>query len=318
MTFFQSTVADDLCAVNQLILENLESDVALVGNVGSYIVDSGGKRLRPVLVLLSALANGYANGYDHQKIAAVIEFIHTATLLHDDVVDLSELRRGRQTANAVWGNAPSVLVGDFLYSRAFQILVDIADMDVMGTMANATNVISEGEVQQLANAGNADLQEQTYLEVIYRKTAKLFEAGCECGAIIADGNRAAMANYGKYLGMAFQIADDVLDLKGDVEITGKNIGDDLAEGKLTLPVIFARDNASAEEAQLLRSAFETKSADKFDQVLDIVTKSGGLEYSFKRAREHCDLAKQAINSLKDTEQKQILIRLADFAIARNA
>jgi octaprenyl-diphosphate synthase len=318
MTFFQSTVADDLCAVNQLILENLESDVALVGNVGSYIVDSGGKRLRPVLVLLSALANGYANGYDHQKIAAVIEFIHTATLLHDDVVDLSELRRGRQTANAVWGNAPSVLVGDFLYSRAFQMLVDIADMDVMGTMANATNVISEGEVQQLANAGNADLQEQTYLEVIYRKTAKLFEAGCECGAIIADGNRAAMANYGKYLGMAFQIADDVIDLKGDVEITGKNIGDDLAEGKLTLPVIFARDNASAEDAQLLRSAFETKSADKFDQVLDIVTKSGGLEYSFKRAREHCDLAKQAINSLKDTEQKQILIRLADFAIARNA
>ena len=318
MTFFQSTVANDLCAVNQLILDNLQSDVALVGNVGSYIIDSGGKRLRPILVLHSALANNYAKGENHLKIAAVIEFIHTATLLHDDVVDLSQLRRGRQTANAVWGNAPSVLVGDFLYSRAFQMLVEIADMQVMGTIANATNVISEGEVQQLANAGNSNLDEQTYLEVIYRKTARLFEAACECGAIIADGNREAMADYGKYLGMAFQIADDVLDLKGDVEVTGKNIGDDLAEGKMTLPVIFARDNADLQDKQLLQQAFESKSSEKFDQVLEIVTKSGGLEYSLKRAQENCDLAKKAIQPLKDSEHKQVLLKLADFAIARDA
>ena len=318
MTFFQSTVADDLCAVNQLILDNLKSDVALVGNVGSYIVDSGGKRLRPVLVLLSALANGYASGKNHQKIAAVIEFIHTATLLHDDVVDLSQLRRGRETANAVWGNAPSILVGDFLYSRAFQMLVEIADMEIMGSIANATNVISEGEVQQLANAGNSSLDEHTYLEVIYRKTAKLFEAACECGAILADGDRAAMAQYGKYLGMAFQIADDVLDLKGDVKVTGKNIGDDLAEGKMTLPTIYARDHASLEDGKLLRSAFESKSPERFDQVLDIVTKSGGLEYSLKKAQENSDLAKKAIQSLKDSDQKQVLLNLADFAINRNA
>lgn len=317
MTFYQSTVADDLCAVNQLILDNLKSDVALVGNVGNYIIDAGGKRLRPILVLLSALANNY-KGKNHLKVAAVIEFIHTATLLHDDVVDLSQLRRGRQTANAVWGNAPSVLVGDFLYSRAFQMLVDIADMDVMGTMADATNVISEGEVQQLANAGNADLEEQTYLEVIYRKTAKLFEAGCECGAIIADGDRAAMANYGKYLGMAFQIADDVLDLKGDVEITGKNIGDDLAEGKMTLPVIYARDNADIDSQKLLREAFKLKSSEKFDQVLEIVTNSGGLEYSQKKAQENSNLAKKSIQSLKDSDQKEVLLALADFAITRNA
>jgi len=318
MTFYQSTVADDLCAVNQLILVNLKSDVALVGNVGSYIVDSGGKRIRPVLVLLSALASGYSCGKNHQKIAAVIEFIHTATLLHDDVVDLSQLRRGRETANAVWGNAPSILVGDFLYSRAFQMLVEIADMDVMGTIANATNVISEGEVQQLANAGNSSLDEQTYLEVIYRKTAKLFEAACECGAILAEGDRAAMASYGKYLGMAFQIADDVLDLKGDVAVTGKNIGDDLAEGKMTLPAIYARDHASPGDEALLREAFESKSSKKFDQVLDIVTKSGGLEYSLEKAQENCDLAKKAIQPLQNSDQKQVLLNLADFSVNRNA
>lgn len=318
MTFYQSTVADDFCAVNQLIIDNLSSDVALVGDVGSYIIDSGGKRLRPVLVLLSALANEYSGGINHQKIAAVIEFIHTATLLHDDVVDLSKLRRGRQTANAIWGNAPSILVGDFLYSRAFQVLVEIADMDIMSTIANATNVISEGEVQQMANAGNSELDESTYLEVIYRKTAKLFEAAAECGAILGNGDRAAMASYGKHLGMAFQIADDVLDLEGDVEITGKNIGDDLAEGKMTLPIIYARDNVVAAESQVLRSAIEAKSVQNFNQVLEIVIKSGGLAYSLDRARENAELAKGAIQSLRDSEQKQVLLKLADFAVTRKA
>lgn len=317
MTFFRSAVADDFHAVNQLILTNLQSDVGMVADIGSYIVDAGGKRLRPILALLSALANGYSSGKDHQKIAAVVEFIHTATLLHDDVVDLSELRRGRQTANAIWGNAPSILVGDFLYSRAFQILVEIADLNIMSTMANATNVISEGEVQQMANAGNPDLDEQTYLQVIYRKTAKLFEAATECGAILGGGDRSTMVDYGKYLGMAFQIADDVLDLQGDVQTTGKNIGDDLAEGKMTLPLIYARDNSNADDSQLLRGAIQKKSGEQFEQVLEIVTKSGGLAYSMDRAREHAEVAKKAIHTLTDSDYKQVLLKLADFAVMRN-
>ena len=318
MTFFQTAVADDFHGVNQLILKNLQSDVGMVGDIGSYIVDAGGKRLRPILVLLSALASGYSGGKDHQKVAAVVEFIHTATLLHDDVVDLSELRRGRETANAIWGNAPSILVGDFLYSRAFQILVEIADMKIMSTMANATNIISEGEVQQMANAGNPDLDEQTYLQVIYRKTAKLFEAATECGAILGDGDRSAMVDYGKYLGMAFQIADDVLDLQGAVEATGKNIGDDLAEGKMTLPIIYARDNSSADKSLLLRTAIQEKSAHKFEQILEVVTQSGGLAYSLNRAREHAELAKKALQPLRDSEYKQVLLKLADFAVLRSA
>ena len=290
MAFFHNSVADQFQSVNQLILQSLKSEVGLVENIGSYIVDSGGKRLRPVLVLLSAMANGYSHGKDHIKIAAIIEFIHTATLLHDDVVDVSASRRRRETANEIWGNAPSVLVGDFLYSRAFQMLVEISDMTIMSVFADATNVISEGEVQQMANAGNPDIEETTYEQVIYRKTAKLFEAGMECGAILAGSKKQAMKNYGNHLGMAFQITDDVLDLQGDVSVIGKNIGDDLSEGKMTLPLIYAREHCDSEQKQIIRDAISNKSSKDFDQMLKIVTDSVGVDYSLAIAKEHSDLA----------------------------
>ena len=317
MAFFHNSVADEFQSVNQLILDSLKSDVGLVENIGSYIVDSGGKRLRPVLVLLSALANGYSKGEDHIKIAAIIEFIHTATLLHDDVVDVSALRRGRETANEIWGNAPSVLVGDFLYSRAFQMLVEISDMSIMSVFADATNVISEGEVQQMANAGNPDLDESTYEQVIFRKTAKLFEAGMECGAILAGSEKQAMKDYGKHLGMAFQIADDVLDLQGDVSITGKNLGDDLSEGKMTLPMIYARDQGSDMQKEIIRDAISQKSSENFDQILKIVSETGGVDYSLNRAREHSSRALKALEGLPKSEFKKVLSELATFAVSRN-
>jgi octaprenyl-diphosphate synthase len=317
MAFFQTSVADEFESVNQLILDSLKSDVGLVENIGSYIVDSGGKRLRPVLVLLSALANGYSQGKDHIKIAAIIEFIHTATLLHDDVVDVSALRRGRETANEIWGNAPSVLVGDFLYSRAFQMLVEISDMSIMSIFADATNVISEGEVQQMANAGNPDIDESTYKQVIYRKTAKLFEAGMECGALLAGTDRQAMKDYGKHLGMAFQIADDVLDLQGDVSVIGKNIGDDLSEGKMTLPMIYAREHCNLEQKEIIRSSISNKSSEKFDQILKIVTETGGVDYSLTRAKEHSNLALEALKDLPEGKYKKVLTKLATFAVSRD-
>ena len=319
MAFFHNCVADEFQSVNQLILDSLKSEVGLVENIGSYIVDSGGKRLRPVLVLLSALANGYSNGNgnDHIKIAAIIEFIHTATLLHDDVVDVSALRRGRETANEIWGNAPSVLVGDFLYSRAFQMLVEISYMPIMSVFADATNVISEGEVQQMANAGNPDLDETTYKDVIYRKTAKLFEAGMECGAILAGSDIQPMKDYGKHLGMAFQIADDVLDLQGDVSKIGKNIGDDLSEGKMTLPMIFAREHCDPQQKQLIRSAICNKSAENFDQILKIVSQTGGVDYSLTRAKEHSSLALEALKDLPEGKYKKVLTKLATFAVSRD-
>ncbi|MDA9569957.1 polyprenyl synthetase family protein [Porticoccaceae bacterium] len=317
MAFFHNAVADEFESVNQLILSSLKSDVGLVENIGGYIVDSGGKRLRPVLVLLSALANGYNCGRDHIKVAAIIEFIHTATLLHDDVVDVSALRRGRETANEIWGNAPSVLVGDFLYSRAFQMLVEICDMSIMSVFADATNVISEGEVQQMANAGNPDLDESTYKEVIYRKTAKLFEAGMECGAILAGSEIQAMKDYGKHLGMAFQIADDVLDLQGDVSLIGKNIGDDLSEGKMTLPMIYARDHCDTQQKEIIRDAIRNKSSENFDQILKIVSETGGVDYSLNRAREHSNLALKASQGLPEGKYKKVLTELAVFAVSRD-
>jgi octaprenyl-diphosphate synthase len=316
MAFFHNSIADEFQSVNQLILNSLKSDVGLVENIGSYIVDSGGKRLRPVLVLLSALANGYSKGNDHIKIAAIIEFIHTATLLHDDVVDVSALRRGRETANEIWGNAPSVLVGDFLYSRAFQMLVELSDMSIMSVFADATNVISEGEVQQMAHAGNADLDESTYEEVIFRKTAKLFEAGMECGAILVGTQKQAMKVYGKHLGMAFQIVDDVLDLQGDVSITGKNIGDDLSEGKMTLPMIYARDHSTPKQKEIIRTAISSKSSENFSQILKIVSETGGVDYSLNRAREHSIIALEALEGLPESKYKQVLSELTTFAVSR--
>jgi octaprenyl-diphosphate synthase len=312
---FHQAVEKQLSGVNELIVSQLQSDVGLVENIGRYIVDAGGKRLRPVVVLLSALANDY-QGADHLKMATVIEFIHTATLLHDDVVDVASLRRGRQTANAQWGNAPSVLVGDFLYSRAFQMLVEIGNMPIMSVMANATNVISEGEVQQMANAGNPEISEEIYRQVIYRKTAKLFEAAAQVGACLAGTHQDAMIAYGKHLGMAFQIADDVLDYQGDIEVTGKNIGSDLAEGKMTLPLIFARDNAEPGDASLIRKAITNKTADNFGAILAVVNSSGGLSYSRQQAANEVELAKHALIGLPDGEYKNVLLDLAEFSISR--
>lgn len=316
MLSFHSAVEQEFAAVNKLIVSELKSDVGLVENIGHYIVDSGGKRLRPVVVLLSALANGY-RGSQHIQMAAVIEFIHTATLLHDDVVDVSALRRGRDTANSQWGNAPSVLVGDFLYSRAFQMLVAIGDMPIMSMMADATNVISEGEVQQMGNAGNSNLTADTYLQVIYRKTAKLFEAAAQTGASLAGANQAVMADYGKHLGLAFQIADDVLDYQGDVDSIGKNVGGDLAEGKMTLPLIYTRDNCDAEQAGVICQAIENKSAESFNPILALVKAKGGLEYSIAMAQQQAELAKAALAGLPESIYKDVMLELADFSVARN-
>jgi len=316
MLSFHSAVEQEFAAVNKLIVSELKSDVGLVENIGHYIVDSGGKRLRPVVVLLSALANGY-RGSQHMQMAAVIEFIHTATLLHDDVVDVSALRRGRDTANSQWGNAPSVLVGDFLYSRAFQMLVAIGDMPIMSMMADATNVISEGEVQQMGNTGNSNLTADTYLQVIYRKTAKLFEAAAQTGASLAGANQAVMADYGKHLGLAFQIADDVLDYQGDVDSIGKNVGGDLAEGKMTLPLIYTRDNCDAEQAGVICQAIENKSAESFNPILALVKAKGGLEYSIAMAQQQAELAKAALAGLPESIYKDVMLELADFSVARN-
>ena len=312
---FLKVVEKDFDIVNSLIIEYLESDVGLVENIGHYIVDAGGKRFRPLLVLLSALANGY-KGADHTKMAVIVEFIHTATLLHDDVVDVASLRRGRQTANIQWGNAPSVLVGDFLYSRAFQLLVQVADMSIMRVMADATNVISEGEVKQMSNAGNAELTEITYRDVIYRKTAKLFEAACRVGAILANVEETDMLEFGKHLGMAFQITDDLLDYHGTREVIGKNIGSDLAEGKMTLPLIYTRDNGNQKISKLIRKSVATKSAEGFELILDEIEKSGGLLYCQAQAESEVRLAKNSLKALPSTKYKDALIELADFSIQR--
>jgi len=312
---FHKAVENDLSAVNDLIVANLHSNVGLVENIGHYIVGSGGKRLRPVVVLLSALANGY-KGQQHHAMAVVIEFIHTATLLHDDVVDVSALRRGRETANNQWGNAPSVLVGDFIYSRAFQMLVDVGDMQIMGVIADATNVISEGEVQQMGNAGNSAIDEATYYEVIYRKTAKLFESAARVGAMLAGAESDNMALYGKHLGLAFQIVDDVLDYQGHSDVTGKNLGNDLAEGKMTLPLIHARDHLDDQQKQLICAAIESKSAARFDDILSAVQQSSSLGYCIQQAQLQADLAKQALSTLPDSHLKTVMAELADFSVAR--
>ena len=315
MLSFHKAVEQDFSAVNDLIIDNLHSKVGLVENIGHYIVDSGGKRLRPVVVLLSALANGY-QGKQHLSVAAVIEFIHTATLLHDDVVDVSALRRGRETANQQWGNAPSVLVGDFLYSRAFQMLVELGDMDIMGVIADATNVISEGEVQQMVNAGKSDIDEKIYFEVIYRKTAKLFESAAQIGAILASADPQPMADYGKHLGMAFQIIDDVLDYQGDVSSIGKNVGDDLAEGKMTLPLIHARDHLANPEQEVICQAIGNKSGENFAAILSAVKSCGSLEYSIEQAKLQAELAKKALSGLSDSQFKTVMADLADFSVSR--
>ena len=315
---FHHAVEEDFLAVNDLIVNQLHSDVGLVENIGQYIVDAGGKRLRPLLVLLAANACGY-RGKRHIELAAIIEFIHTATLLHDDVVDTSDMRRGRATANARWGNAPSVLVGDFLYSRAFQMLVAIGDMEIMSILADTTNLISEGEVQQLINAGNPDISEADYFQVIGKKTAQLFEAAAQAGAVLATDDKAqreAMKLYGHHLGLAFQLVDDALDYQGNAEELGKNVGDDLAEGKPTLPLLAAMRLGSEQQATTIREAIKEAQLEKLDQVVEIVKQTGALYYTMEQAQQQVNSAKQQLEQLPDSPLKSILAELADFSIAR--
>ena len=311
-------LAADMAAVDQVIRTRLHSEVVLVNQVGEYIINGGGKRLRPALVVLSAEAFGY-QGKHHHDLAAVVEFIHTATLLHDDVVDESKLRRGRATASALFGNAASVLVGDFLYSRAFQMMVEVGEMRVMQTLADATNVIAEGEVLQLLNCHDADVDAASYMRVIHCKTAKLFEAAMRLGAIlgkVGEKEEHAMAKYGMHLGTAFQLVDDVLDYSADEQQTGKHLGDDLAEGKPTLPLIYAMQHGSAEQAAVVRNAIEQGDVKKFADVLQIIRATGALDFTRQQAMREADAACAAIAGLADSKYKRCLLELAGFSVTR--
>lgn len=304
--------------VDGVIRDKLYSDVALVRQVSEYIINSGGKRLRPALVVLSANALGYC-GDRHYHLAAIIEFIHTATLLHDDVVDSSELRRGRATANAMFGNAATVLVGDFLYSRAFQMMVELGNLRVMEILAATTNQIAEGEVMQLINCHDADVDEARYLNVIQYKTAKLFEAAAQLGAIISDASRRdeeSLARYGLHLGTAFQLIDDVLDYSEHPDVTGKNLGDDLAEGKPTLPLIYLLERGSEAQKTMVRKAIEQGGLGALDGIVDAINSSGALGYSRARAEFETEQARKAIAHLPDSSYKESLLQLTDFAVSR--
>ena len=312
-------IGPDMKAVDAVIRDRLHSDVVLVRQVAEYIISSGGKRMRPALVLLAAGAMGY-EGNRHQEMAAVVEFIHTATLLHDDVVDESALRRGRDTANAMFGNAASVLVGDFLYSRAFQMMVEVDDMRIMRVLSDATNVIAEGEVLQLMNCHDADVDETRYLQVIRYKTAKLFEAAAQLGAILGQASpevEQALASYGMHLGTAFQLVDDVLDYSGEEADTGKHIGDDLAEGKPTLPLIYVMQHGTPAQAACVRHAIEEGGRDDFPAVLEAIRSSGALEHARKQAAKEAEVARDAIRCLGDSNYKKALLQLTLFAVERN-
>jgi octaprenyl-diphosphate synthase len=314
----RAPVAEDMRAVDALILRRLHSDVVLIDQIGHYIINSGGKRLRPLLVLLAARACGYA-GDRHIDLAAVVEFIHTATLLHDDVVDGSELRRNRDTANAVWGNEASVLVGDFLYSRSFEMMVAVGRMQVMDILSHATNRIAEGEVLQLLNAHEPDTSEARYMEVIERKTATLFQAGARLGAVIADGTAAleqALSAYGLALGIAFQLVDDALDYSASSAEIGKNIGDDLDEGKPTLPVIRAMQVGTADQQVMLRAAIEAGGREHIEAVAAAIAATGAIAYTSELARSYAQRAKEALMALPPTPHREALAALADFAVSR--
>ena len=305
-------------AVNTVIRQRLHSEVPLVNQIAEYIISAGGKRIRPVLVLLVANAYSY-KGTAHHELAAVVEFIHTATLLHDDVVDESSLRRGRATANALFGNAASVLVGDFLYSRAFQMMVSLNSMRVMQILSDATNVIAEGEVLQLLNMHDPDVSEERYLQVIRSKTAKLFEAAAELGALISGANDeqiAAAGEYGRSLGTAFQLIDDVLDYAGDAAEIGKNVGDDLREGKPTLPLIWLMSHGTEEQRQLVRSCIENGDEQHFDTILAAITGSGALDYTRRAAEVAAERAAEAVAGLPESVYKDALLQLARFAVDR--
>jgi octaprenyl-diphosphate synthase len=315
----QRLIADEMHAVDEVIRRRLHSDVVLVRQVAEYIINGGGKRLRPALVILAASACGYSGTAQYQ-LAAVVEFIHTATLLHDDVVDESQLRRGRATANSLFGNPASVLVGDFLYSRAFQMMVELDDMRVMHVLANATNAIAEGEVLQLLNCHDAGLGEQDYLHVIRSKTAKLFEAAGQLGAIVANASpevEQGLGRYGMHVGTAFQLIDDVLDYSGNHAETGKNLGDDLAEGKATLPLIYAMRHGTPEQSAAIRAAVERGGLDEFAPVLVAVRETGALDYARRQAEGEADRAITALESLPRSTYRDSLIQLAAFAVDRS-
>jgi len=315
----QRLIADEMSAVDQVIRQRLHSDVVLIRQVSEYIINGGGKRLRPALVLLAAGACGYS-GSAHYQLAAVVEFIHTATLLHDDVVDDSDLRRGQATANALFGNAASVLVGDFLYSRSFQMMVELKNMRVMEVLANATNTIAEGEVLQLLNCHNPGVTEEDYLHVIRYKTAKLFQAAGQIGAIISQATpevEDSLSRYGLHLGTAFQLIDDVLDYSGDHAETGKNLGDDLAEGKPTLPLIYAMQRGTLEQAGLIRNAVEHGGLQEFRPVLATIRDTGALDYTRRQANLESQRAMEAVASLPQSSYRDSLLQLAAFAVSRN-
>ena len=316
----QTLAKDDFAAVNQKILSALHSDVVLINQVGQYIVSSGGKRIRPLITLLAARAAGY-QGEGHITAAALIEFIHTATLLHDDVVDHSDMRRGRETANELWGNEAAVLVGDFIYTRSFQMMVSLNSMDIMNILSDATNIIAEGEVMQLMNIGDPDTTEENYMNVIYSKTAKLFEAsGATAGILTREAGgedfAEALATYGMYLGTAFQLVDDILDYSASSEEMGKNTGDDLAEGKPTLPLIYAMRAGTAEEAELIKDALVNADISKLASILEVVERTKSLDYTHNVAVKQAELAIEALSPLPESPYKEALKTLANYAVIR--
>ncbi|PCH66071.1 MAG: octaprenyl diphosphate synthase [Gammaproteobacteria bacterium] len=313
-----SLIKEDMTSVDAMIQARLQSDVVLINQLGHYIINSGGKRLRPALAILCARACGY-QGDNHINLATIIEFIHTATLLHDDVVDNSDMRRGRETANNLWGNEASVLVGDFLYTRSFEMMVEMDSMRLMKILSHTTNIIAEGEVLQLLNCHDADTTEESYLEVIHHKTAKLFEAAGLLGAVITNSSTEienAMSRYAMHLGSAFQLVDDLLDYSESSETIGKNIGDDLAEGKPTLPLIYAMKHGNEQQAQLIRTAIEEGQRDKIDDVITIINETGAITYTSQAAKQEVDNAKAALAIIPDSTYKDALLALADFSIER--
>jgi octaprenyl-diphosphate synthase len=309
----------DMLRVNQIISDNLASEVVLINQLSQHIILSGGKRLRPMLVMLAAKACGY-QGEEDALLAAVVEFIHTATLLHDDVVDDSDMRRGQQTASTIWGNEAAVLVGDYLYSRAFQMMVRAHSMEIMDLLANTTNTIAQGEVLQLFHVRDPDTSEAKYHEVIYAKTACLFEAASRIGGILGDVNPAqqmALQDYGRHLGIAFQLVDDVLDYSAQSEELGKNVGDDLAEGKPTLPLIRAMEAGSDSQRNFIRDAIESGRAESFQEINQIINDTGALQYTLDQANAESRAAKLKIGCLEDSQYRQALVFLADYAVERN-
>lgn len=314
----RALIEKDIVATDQLILKRLASDVVLINQIGHYIINSGGKRIRPLLLLLAAKACDY-KGSHHSTMAAVIEFIHTSTLLHDDVVDESSTRRGKDTANEVWGNAASVLVGDFLYSRSFEMMVEPGSMRIMEIMSETTNVIAEGEVLQLLNCHDADTTTERYLEVIHRKTAKLFEAAALLAPVLAVKPQfeSMFAAYGRHLGAAFQLVDDALDYMADADTLGKNLGDDLAEGKPTLPLIYVLENGNDAQKAVVRSAIETEGRALLQEVTDIIQVTGAIDFTLDKARAEAEAARDALRALTESSAKDALLALTNLAVNRD-